>query len=152
MPGVLLDDSGAVRGEIWQEHRIAGPDEAVDLIAEVVGELSARDLAVHELSARELPAGNGATGPPRALTAVGLSVAGWLSRDRRKLYASGPGLAAQARAGAGQPEGAPILALAGGQPEQISARQVMAAARGGDAWRPGCSPGPGAPSRGRWPA
>lgn len=216
--GVLLDDSGAVRGEIWQEHRIAGPDEAVDLIAEVVGELTARDLAAHELSARELPAGNGATGPPRALTAVGLSVAGWLSRDRREvrtaanlglaatplaglagarlncpvlvendgnaaafaeyvrgagqpaevlmlitlgtgvgggivvsgvlaggshglageighlpidpagpacccggrgcleLYASGPGLAAQARAGAGQPEGAPILALAGGQP------------------------------------
>ena len=60
--GVLLDDSGAVRGEVWQEHQIAGPDEAVDLIAEVVGELSGRELAV--------------TGPARALTAVGLSVAG----------------------------------------------------------------------------
>ena len=90
--GVLLDDSGAVRGEIWQEHRIAGPDEAVDLIAQVVGELSARELPAHELSARKMPAGelaagelaagNGVTGPPRALTAVGLSVAGWLSRDR----------------------------------------------------------------------
>jgi glucokinase len=232
--GVLLDDSGAVRGEIWQEHQIAGPDEAMDLIAEVVGE-----LAAHELSARELSAGNGATGPPRALTAVGLSVAGWLSRDRLEvrtaanlglaatplaglaearlncpvlvendgnaaafaeyvrgagrpaevlmlialgtgvgggivvsgvlaggshglageighlpidpagpvcccggrgcleLYASGPGLAAQARARAGQPEGAAILSLAGGRPEQITARQVIAAARGGDAWAAG---------------
>jgi glucokinase len=69
---------------------------------------------------------------------VGLSVAGWLSRDRREVRtAANLGLAAQARAGAGQPEGAPILALAGGQPEQISARQVMAAARGGDAWAAG---------------
>ena len=228
--GVLLDDSGAVRGEIWQEHRIAGPEEAVDLIAEVVGELADRDLAVRELSA-----GNGA---PQALTAVGLSVAGWLSRDRLEvrtaanlglaatplaglaearlncpvlvendgnaaafaeyvrgagpaevlmlitlgtgvgggivvsgvlaggshglageighlpvdpagpacccggrgcleLYASGPGLAAQARARAGQPEGATILSLAGGRPEQITARQVIAAARGGDAWAAG---------------
>lgn len=223
--GVLLDDSGAVRGEVWQEHQIAGPDEAVDLIAEVVGELSARELAV--------------TGPARALTAVGLSVAGWLSRDRLEvrtaanlglaaaplaglagarlncpvlvendgnaaafaeyvrgagrsaevlmlitlgtgvgggivvsgvltggshglagelghlpvdaagpacccgghgcleLYASGPALAARARMGAGQPDGAAILSLAGGRPEQITARQVVQAARGGDAWAAG---------------
>lgn len=223
--GVLLDDSGAVRGEVWQEHQIAGPDEAVDLIAEVVGELSARELAV--------------TGPARALTAVGLSVAGWLSRDRLEvrtaanlglaaaplaglaearlncpvlvendgnaaafaeyvrgagrsaevlmlitlgtgvgggivvsgvltggshglagelghlpvdsagpacccgghgcleLYASGPALAARARMAAGQPDGAAILSLAGGRPEQITARQVVQAARGGDAWAAG---------------
>ncbi len=235
--GVLLDDSGTVRGEIWQEHQIAGPEEAVDLIAEVVGELAARELAARELAARELAAGYGATGPPRALTAVGLSVAGWLSRDRREvrtaanlglgatplaglaearlncpvlvendgnaaafaeyvrgagraarvlmlitlgtgvgggivvsgvlaggshglageighlpidpagpdcccggrgcleLYCSGPGLAARARAG--QPEGAAILSLAGGRPGQITARQVIAAARGGDAWAAG---------------
>ena len=223
--GVLLDDSGAVRGEVWQEHQIAGPDEAVDLIAEVVGELSARELAV--------------TGPARALTAVGLSVAGWLSRDRLEvrtaanlglaaaplaglaearlncpvlvendgnaaafaeyvrgagrsaevlmlitlgtgvgggivvsgvltggshglagelghlpvdsagpacccgghgcleLYASGPALAARARMAAGQPDGAAILSLASGRPEQITARQVVQAARGGDAWAAG---------------
>ena len=54
-----------------------------------------------------------------------------------ELYASGPGLAAQARARAGQPEGAAILSLAGGQPGQITARQVVAAARGGDAWAAG---------------
>jgi glucokinase len=232
--GVLLDDSGAVRGEVWQEHAIAGPDQAVDLIAEVVGELSAR-----EISGRGLPAGHGTTGPPRALTAVGLSVAGWLSHDRLEvrtaanlglaatplaalaearlncpvllendgnaaafaeyvrgagqpaevlmlitlgtgvgggivvsgvlaggshglageighlpvdpagpacccggrgcleLYASGPGLATQARARAGQPDGAAILSLAGGQPGQITARQVVAAARAGDAWAAG---------------
>ena len=226
--GVLLDDSGAVRGEIWREHTIAGPDEAVDLIAEVVGELSARESS-----------GRGTTGSPRALTAVGLSVAGWLSRDRLEvrtaanlglaatplaalaearlncpvllendgnaaafaeyvrgagqqaevlmlitlgtgvgggivvsgvlaggshglaaevghlpvdpagpdcccggrgcleLYASGPGLATQARARAGQPEGAAILSSAGGQPGEITARQVVAAARGGDAWAAG---------------
>jgi glucokinase len=245
--GVLLDDSGAVRGEIWQEHAIAGPDEAVNLIAEVVGELAAREpvsreLAPRELAVRELATGQQAAGhraarPPAGLTAVGLSVAGWLSRDRLEvraaanlglaatplaglaearlncpvlmendgnaaafaeyvrgagqpaevlllitlgtgvgggivvsgvlaggshglaaeighlpldpagpdcccggrgcleLYASGPGLAAQARAG--QPEGAAILSLAGGRPEQITARQVIAAARGGDAWATG---------------
>ena len=247
--GVLLDDSGAVRGEIWQEHAIAGPDEAVDLIAEVVGELSAREqlsrelaprqLAVRELATAQRAAGHRAAGPPEGLTAVGLSVAGWLSRDRLEvrtaanlglaatplaglaearlncpvlmendgnaaafaeyvrgagqqaevlmlvtlgtgvgggivvsgvlaggshglaaeighlpvdpagpdcccggrgcleLYASGPGLATQARAQAGQPEGAAILSLAGGQPGQITARQVVAAARGGDAWAAG---------------
>jgi glucokinase len=237
--GVLLDDSGAVTGEIWQEHAIAGPDEAVDLIAEVVGELSARELSGRGLGGRELPAGHGTTGPPRGLTAVGLSVAGWLSRDRLEvrtaanlglaatplaalaearlncpvllendgnaaafaeyvrgagqpaevlllitlgtgvgggivvsgvlaggshglageighlpvdpagpacccggrgcleLYASGPGLATQARARAGQPDGAAILSLAGGQPGQITARQVVAAARAGDAWAAG---------------
>ncbi len=237
--GVLLDDSGAVRGEIWQEHAIAGPDEAVDLIAEVVGELSARELSGHGPGGRELAAGHGTSGPPPALTAVGLSVAGWLSRDRLEvrtaanlglaatplaalaearlncpvlvendgnaaafaeyvrgagraaevlmlitlgtgvgggivlsgelaggshglageighlpvdpagpacccggrgcleLYASGPGLATRARARAGQPEGAAILSLAGGQPGQITARQVVAAARGGDAWAAG---------------
>jgi glucokinase len=256
---VLLDDSGAVRGEIWQEHAIAGPDEAVNLIAEVVGELASRDLASRELASRELgargvaarqlapaqraaghrAAGHRAAGPPGPLTAVGLSVAGWLSRDRLEvrtaanlglsaaplpglaearlncpvlmendgnaaafaeyvrgagqpaevllvitlgtgvgggivvsgalaggshglaaeighlpidpagpdcccggrgcleLYASGPGLAAQARAQAGQPEGAAILSLAGGRPGQITARQVVAAARGGDAWATG---------------
>ena len=190
-------------------------------------------------AARELAAGNGASGPPQVLTAVGLSVAGWLSRDRLEvrtaanlglaatplaglaearlncpvlmendgnaaafaeyvrgagraaevlmlitlgtgvgggivvsgvlaggshglageighlpidpagpdcccggrgcleLYASGPGLAAQAQARAGQPEGAAILSLADGRPGQITARQVIAAARGGDAWAAG---------------
>ena len=39
--GVLLDESGTVRGELWQEHRIQGPDQAVELIGEVVGELMA---------------------------------------------------------------------------------------------------------------
>ena len=29
--GVLLDDSGAVRGEIWQERRIAGPERRTDV-------------------------------------------------------------------------------------------------------------------------
>lgn len=237
--GVLLDDSGAVRGEVWQEHQIAGPDEAVDLIAEVVGELSARELAI--------------TGPARALTAVGLSVAGWLSRDRLEVrtaanlglaaaplaglaearlncpvlvendgnaaafaeYVRGAGrsaevlmlitlgtgvgggivvsgvltggshglagelghlpvelgwpglllwrpglpgalrqwacLAARARMAAGQPDGAAILSLASSRPEQITARQVVQAARGGDAWA-ACSPGPGGPWRRRWPA
>ena len=227
--GVLLGESGAVRGEVWQEHQVTGPDEAVDLIAEVVGELAARELA----------AGGAAIGPPRPLTAVGLSVAGWLSRDRLEvrtaanlglaatplarlaearltcpvlvendgnaaafaeyvrgagrpaevlllitlgtgvgggivvsgvlaagsqglagelghipidpagpacccgghgcleLYASGPALAARARMGAGRPEGATILSLAGGRPEQITARQVVQAARGGDAWAAG---------------
>ena len=74
---VLLDDSGAVRGEIWQEHAIAGPDEAVNLIAEVVGELASRELATAQRAA-----GQRAAGAPGQLTAVGLSVAGWLSRDR----------------------------------------------------------------------
>ncbi len=113
--GVLLDDSGAVRGEIWQEHRIAGPDEALDLIAGVVGELTARDLAARELAARDLAArdlaardlaardlsaGNGAGGPSRELTAVGLSVAGWLSRDRLEVRtAANLGLAATPLAG-----------------------------------------------------
>ena len=35
--------------------------------------------------ARELSTGHGATRPPRALTAVGLSMVGWLSRDRREV-------------------------------------------------------------------
>jgi hypothetical protein len=79
--GVLLDDSGAVRGEIWQEHRIAGPDEAVDLIAEVVGELTARDLAAHELSARELSTGNGAAQTPAGAHRSG-AVGGRLAQPR----------------------------------------------------------------------
>jgi glucokinase len=54
-----------------------------------------------------------------------------------ELYASGPALAARARMGAGQPDGAAILSLAGGRPEQITARQVVQAARGGDAWAAG---------------
>ena len=61
-------------------------------------------------------------------------------------------LAARARMGAAQPDGGAILSLAGGLPEQITARQVVQAARGGDAWRPACSPGPGGPWRRRWPA
>ena len=63
--GVLLDDSGAVRGEIWREHAIAGPDEAVNLVAEVVGELSARELSGHGPGGRELAAGHGTSGPRR---------------------------------------------------------------------------------------
>ena len=69
--GVLLDDSGAVRGEVWQEHQIAGPDEAVDLIAEVVGELSARELAYHRASAGAH--GGGAVGGEKA----GSAATGW---------------------------------------------------------------------------
>jgi glucokinase len=243
--GVLLDDSGRVRGEVWQEHRITGLDEAVELIAQVVGELSARELGAGELAAGEPKPGGTAAGPPRALTAVGLSVAGWLSRDRLEvrtaanlglaaaplarmaqarlncpvlmendgnaaafaeyvrgagrlaevlllitlgtgvgggivvsgslaagshglagelghlpidrtgpacccgghgcleLYASGPALAIRARSGAGRPDGAAILALADGQPGQITARQVVQAAHGGDAWAAGLLAGAG---------
>jgi glucokinase len=243
--GVLLDDSGTVRSEVWQEHRITGLDEAVGLIAEVVGELAARELDAGELAAGEPGAGRAAARSLRAPTAVGLSVAGWLSRDRLEvrtaanlglaaaplaglaqarlncpvlvendgnaaafaehvrgagrlaevlllitlgtgvgggivvsgslapgshglagelghvpidrtgpvcccgghgcleLYASGPALAIRARNGASQPEGAAILALADGQPEQITARQVVEAARGGDAWAAGLLAGAG---------
>ena len=72
--GVLLDESGTVRGELWQEHRIQGPEQAVELIGEVVGELMAREQAA---------AGNAAAGSRRELRSVGLAVAGWLSRDRQ---------------------------------------------------------------------
>jgi len=260
--GVLLDESGTVRGELWQEHRIQGPDQAVELIGEVVGELMAREPAAARVAgepaaarvagepaaarvARE-PAGgrvargqaapgNAAAGSRRDLRSVGLAVAGWLSRDRQdvrsavnlgitatplarlvqarlncpvivendgnaaayaeftrgagqqarvlmlitlgtgvgggivssgtlvqgshglagelghipversgpgcicggrgclELYASGAAVTAQARMRAGQPEGAALLALAAGQPGQITSRQVVQAARGGDA-------------------
>jgi glucokinase len=63
--GVLLDDLGEIRGEAWREHAVRGPDEAVALIAELAAELTAAD--------------------PGALTAVGVCVAGWLSRDRREV-------------------------------------------------------------------
>ena len=48
--GVLLDESGTVRGELWQEHRIQGPDQAVELIGEVVGELMARESAAARMA------------------------------------------------------------------------------------------------------
>ncbi|MGI8446756.1 MAG: ROK family protein, partial [Streptosporangiaceae bacterium] len=50
-----------------------------------------------------------------------------------ELYASGAAVTARARARARQPGGAALLALAGGQPEQITSRQVVQAAGGGDA-------------------
>jgi glucokinase len=80
--GVLLDGSGEVRAEVWREHRITGPDAAVRLIAEVVSALRADAAAT---AAADAPAGGPApaAGPP--LTAVGLSVAGWLSRDRLRV-------------------------------------------------------------------
>jgi glucokinase len=242
--GVLLDESGTIRGELWQEHRIQGPDQAVELIGEVVGELMAREPAAARV-AREPAAGRMAGGQPvpgntaagsrRELRSVGLAVAGWLSRDRQdvrsavnlgitttplarlaqarlncpvivendgnaaayaeftrgagqqaqvlmlitlgtgvgggivssgtlvqgshglagelghipvdrsgpgcicggrgclELYASGAAVTAQARMRAGQPGGAALLALAAGQPGQITSRQVVEAARGGDA-------------------
>jgi glucokinase len=49
-----------------------------------------------------------------------------------EVYASGPAVAGQARARAREPEAAVILALAGGRAEQITARHVVQAARGGD--------------------
>jgi glucokinase len=242
--GVLLDESGTVRGELWQEHRIQGPDQAVELIGEVVGELMAREPASSRIAreatasqmARGQPApGNTAAGSRRELRSVGLAVAGWLSRDRQdvrsavnlgitatplarlaqarlncpvivendgnaaayaeftrgagqqarvlmlitlgtgvgggivssgtlvqgshglagelghlpvdrsgpgcvcggrgclELYASGAAVTAQARVRAGQPGGAALLALAAGQPGQITSRQVVQAARDGDA-------------------
>jgi glucokinase len=242
---VLLDESGAVRGELWQEHRIDGPDEAVGLIADVVGELVSRELAASpipagqmaggQMTSGECPAGTPTAAGSRGLTSVGLAVAGWLSRDRQdvrtavnlgitatplarlvqarlncpvlvendgnaaafaefargagqgaqvlllitlgtgvgggivvsgtlaggshglagelghipvdrdgpvcccggrgclELYASGTAVMTQARLRAGQPDGAAILALAAGQPGQITPREVVQAAAGGDA-------------------
>ena len=69
-----------------------------------------------------------------------------------ELYASGPGLAAQARARAGQPEGAAILSLAGGWPSRSPPGRSSRPPAAGTPGRPGCSPAPGAPSRARWPA
>jgi glucokinase len=238
--GVLLDESGTVRGELWQEHRIDGPDQAVELIGEVVGELMARELAASQMT-RGTPAsgntasGNTVAGTSRELRSVGLAVAGWLSRDRQdvrsavnlgitasslvrlaqarlncpvilendgdaaafaefargagqqarvlmlitlgtgvgggiltsgtlvqgshglagelghipvdrsgpacvcggrgclELYASGAAVTARARVRARQPDGAALLALAAGQPGEITSRHVVQAARGGDA-------------------
>src|SRR5882757_7730046 len=61
--GVLLDESGTVRGELWQEHRIQGPDQAVELIGEVVGELMAREPAGARV-ARETASGRMSRGQP----------------------------------------------------------------------------------------
>jgi glucokinase len=232
---LLLDESGAVRGELWQEHRIDGPDQAVGLIAEVVGELMSRELAAGQMTGGQRPAGTRTAAGSRGLTSAGLAVAGWLSRDRQdvrtavnlgitavplarlvqarlncpvlvendgnaaafaefargagqgaqvlllitlgtgvgggivvsgslaggshglagelghipvdrngpvcccggrgclELYASGTAVMTQARLRAGQPDGAAILALAAGQPGQITPREVVQAARGGDA-------------------
>ena len=69
-----------------------------------------------------------------------------------ELYASGPGLAAQARARAGQPKAPPSCrwpaAGLSRSPPGRSSRPRAAGTPG----RPGCSPAPGAPSRARWPA
>lgn len=63
--GVLLDDQGTVRAQVWREHHSRGPEPALALIEEVVAELA---------------------GPDRgALQAVGVSVAGWLPADRQEL-------------------------------------------------------------------
>ncbi|MGI8446982.1 MAG: ROK family protein, partial [Streptosporangiaceae bacterium] len=81
--GVLLDESGTVRGELWQEHRIDGPGQAVELIGDVVGELMARELAASQMTRGQPASGDTAAAGPRELRSVGLAVAGWLSRDRR---------------------------------------------------------------------
>jgi glucokinase len=63
--GVLLDEQGAIRAQVWREHHSRGPESALALIESVLAEL---------------------TGPDRvAVAAVGLSVAGWLPADRQEL-------------------------------------------------------------------
>ena len=62
--GVLLDESGTVRGELWQEHRIQGPDQAVELIGEVVGELMAREPAAARVAGEPAAAGWPVSPPP----------------------------------------------------------------------------------------
>src|SRR5882757_11499131 len=71
--GVLLDESGTVRGELWQEHRIQGPDQAVELIGEVVGELMTREPAAARV-AREPAAARVAREPASARVARGQPV------------------------------------------------------------------------------
>ena len=75
--GVLLDESGTVRGELWQEHRIQGPDQAVELIAEVVGELMAREPAAARVAGEPASGPGGRVSPPPAGWPVSPPAAGW---------------------------------------------------------------------------
>src|SRR5882757_2061178 len=82
--GVLLDESGTVRGELWQEHRIQGPDQAVELIGEVAREPAgarvaretasgrvARETASGRMSRGQPVPGNAAAGSRHELRSVG---------------------------------------------------------------------------------